>query len=237
MHDRTEHSRTAVMQRPAVCPAWCLGGHDQVADFHHMGEHVAVVPGLQPLPAPHEQEVRVLPSAFVGESGELRPPIVELRVGEGTRYTLAELSPEEAVRVADGLTVAAGLAGSSEAAPAPEDAAERHWWQSGPCPSWCGNATSHHAAEAYGDRTCFSGDNGAQRRILLTLDEAFIEKDTFDGSACAATLDVYLRQHYREREPRVTMAVNEKETLDLTLGEARELRQHLDELLAQADRG
>jgi hypothetical protein len=59
----------------------------------------------------------------------------------------------------------------------------------------------------------------------------------FEGGGEPPSIELSMRQKWREVEPRITLLVNDRDVLHLTLGEAMWLHDALDDLIDQAVEG
>jgi len=116
-------------------------------------------------------------------------------------------------------------------APINDDQPEAHlFWQTEPCPTWCSNG--HEASDHPDDRKHWTAPD--DRRLQLTLYGLQRNADNTGWYDDPPIMDVYLMQHVREAEPRISISVNEAPATDLTLSEARRLADVLRDLLQTA---
>jgi hypothetical protein len=112
------------------------------------------------------------------------------------------------------------------------------WWQVRPCPTWCENNvddTSHSSDLDPDDRVCHSR---IEQRMQLQLHEVQSWEEGGRVHYSPSFLDVYLRQEFREVEPRLVFTVNEMAAcLELTVSEARSLHARLEALVEAAEHG
>ena len=114
----------------------------------------------------------------------------------------------------------------------PLDEAPLPFWQSEPCPSWCVMTVPHEDEADYDDRLHM----GAGHHIDLTLEEP----NTFraaDGRLMECDprhLVAGLWQHYRDRDPYLTLILDGGLDIDFTLTEAAGLAAVLADLTRQA---
>lgn len=119
-----------------------------------------------------------------------------------------------------------------------EQPAQRPFWQSKPCPSWCQATHSDLGEWGYTDRNHFAILNG----IDLSLYDAEGTKDeNGEYEFHLPYLGLSAQQHYRDAEPHILLEVpvedkQQHRTYDikdvrLTVAEARALRDGLTELL------
>ncbi len=227
---------------PSLCPPWCHREHlldaDEGDGFHHDGEPVVVVPAFrQCLDEP--DQIFVKPSRFVPLDGSLRPVLVELL---SPSHMVGGLSPSEARELAQNLCDAAALAGDlpqTHARPAASEGVTatdtgpqtgRPYWQTEPCPTWC--SKGHEASDHPVDRNHWSATDG--HRLPLTFLGLQRTPDNTGWYDDPPIMDVYMVQHVREAEPRISISVNEAPATDLTLSEARRLQDAVGELLGLA---
>ncbi len=232
---------------PIPCPPWCHREHLLEADegdgFHHDGEPAAVMPAFRQV-LDEQDTIFVKPSRFVPLDGSSRPVLVELL---DCSRMVAGLSPAEARELAQNLCAAADLAedlpqthkrpAAGEAPPATEKVVPRSegvtatdrgqaghpYWQTEPCPTWC--SKGHEASDHPVDRNHWSATDG--HRLPLTFLGLQRTPDNTGWYDDPPTMDVYMLQHVREAEPRISLSVNEAPATDLTLSEARQLQDAL----------
>lgn len=99
---------------------------------------------------------------------------------------------------------------------------ERPFWQHEPCPPWC--TRRHQATDHPDDRTHFSDWEAS---MLLGLMEPDFVQGEKEVHVYEPELKVFLEQGWREVEPQVHAQVNERDTLKLTVAEARALGETL----------
>jgi hypothetical protein len=116
----------------------------------------------------------------------------------------------------------------------PAAAPRRPFWQTEPCPAWC--TEDHEARDFFGDRQHWWT---VDAEIDLTMCQSQYPGEVWGpGSMALAT-----HQHYREAEPVVDLVVptlepsgtritNGEQGVQMTVAEARQLRDTLSELLA-----
>jgi len=240
---------------PSLCPPWCHREHLLTANegdgFHHDGEPSAVMPAFRQV-LDEQDTIFVKPSRFVPLDGSSRPVLVELL---DCSRMVAGLSPAEARELAQTLCEAAALAedlpqeherpatgadapvetavrppeGVTAADPTP--AVDAHpYWQTEPCPTWC--SKGHEASDHPEDRKHWTATDG--HRVPLTFLGLQRNADNTGWYDDPPIMDVYMVQHIREAEPRISLSVNEAPATDLTLSEARQLQDALGELLGLA---
>lgn len=95
-------------------------------------------------------------------------------------------------------------------------------WLPDGCPDWCADGDLHADYEDYVDRSHF----GALAIVPLLADE---DRPLHTENP---ELQVHLRQHYREVEPRVHVGKNGEPGVFLTLAEAERLAQELRKITA-----
>ena len=100
----------------------------------------------------------------------------------------------------------------------------RAYWQTEPCPPWCGFTADHTDADAVEDRNHVSGWEGTVR---LSLVDPSLE-DLRDGCDEPEYAAVHVVQHYRECTPRIWLGQSQTNTgWYLTVDEAREIAEQL----------
>lgn len=105
----------------------------------------------------------------------------------------------------------------------------RAYWQTEPCPPWCGFTDDHQDRDAVPDRQHISDWEGT---VVLSLVDIPLEhlKRGFDEPEYA---EIHLMQHYRETAPRVWLGQSQTNTgWYLTVDEARAIA---DQLTRAAD--
>lgn len=130
----------------------------------------------------------------------------------------------------DGAQPAAPVTAANGHAPEP---AGRPYWQDEPCPAWCAYPEGHRSHDHPDDRVHM----GTSWEIILTLKDPVVTVPLDPAGEIEVSiprLDAYLQQHWREREPRVDLAVNDEPGILLTLAEAAQLAETLADLVRQA---
>jgi hypothetical protein len=115
---------------------------------------------------------------------------------------------------------------------AAEHTPSRPHWQTAPCPSWCGEI--HQDSDYYPDRAHYLAP-------LEPLELSLYDDDHAGNGSTPGVLEVSVLQHYRQAEPTIGLVMPEHESghsrvtgeydLDLTVAEARALRDQLTEIL------
>ena len=138
-------------------------------------------------------------------------------------------TPAQCATPADGIEAAVTAIVDAE----PDAGSQRPFWQTEPCPAWCTN--DHHDSDFFEDRDHWV--NGAG------IDLGLYRTEYGEGKIGPGELILSATQHYRDAEPEVglTVPVTKPGTrhdtagdqdLQMTVAEARQLRDALSELLA-----
>ncbi|GGO70624.1 DUF6907 domain-containing protein [Nonomuraea cavernae] len=105
------------------------------------------------------------------------------------------------------------------------------WVSEDPCPAWCIASDSHVTSDDPADRVHFGH---SERVPLLTMEAVPVSYPT---RFAPQELSVSLDRNYREKEPRVTLGVNDTTHAAATLDEAQKIAETILDLVRQARGG
>ncbi len=116
----------------------------------------------------------------------------------------------------------------------------RPYWLQRPCPRWCEDTSQHREGDHPDDRIHFS----LSHTIWLSTEDPTVETHgTRSADGCPdpdswqvwpAEVRLWLRQDYREAEPRIGFGADDSKDVHLTIAEAAELRDLLSQLITEA---
>lgn len=100
--------------------------------------------------------------------------------------------------------------------------ARQPFWLLEPCPEWCSGG--HEDGDMVGDRTHWSDWDVKMTPSLHGVERGEVQGRMFEDPP---ELGVFLYQGYRETSATITVEVNQKHSIMLTVGEALELAKAL----------